>query len=302
MADKGLELLGTTFGYMTGATLAAADLVLVKDKSDAALDVSGTEKPMTVGELLIGLAAISSVLTLSTLTLASGTLATNRPSLDIRQTWNDAAVAFVAQTTDITDTASAAGSLLRDWKVGGVSKVNIKKNGSITTSDAAAVHNLAGTLVVSSYISTSSALYFGGSVGLTGRDNSDTYRNTIYTPVANVFEFRNALALTTAQTLRVYNTYTDAANYQRLELGWNVSTALLMNTGAGTGADGSVAFNDAALATTATKGFIMIPSCAGAPTGVPADIPAGQVPLVFDSTNNKIYAYDGAWISTAALV
>jgi hypothetical protein len=76
----------------------------------------------------------------------------------------------------------------------------------------------------------------------------------------------------------------------------------MMNTGAGTGVDGSVAFNDAALATTATKGFVMIPSCAGAPTGVPADIPTGQMPMVFDSTNNKIYVYDGAWLATVALL
>ena len=105
-----------------------------------------------------------------------------------------------------------------------------------------------------------------------------------------------------AQTLRVYRSYTDASNYSRLAATWNTSTALLMAEGLGTGTDGNVAFNDAALATGATLGYIMVPSAAGVSTGVPADIPTGQTPIVFDSTNKKIGAYTGgAWVWTAAL-
>lgn len=101
-------------------------------------------------------------------------------------------------------------------------------------------------------------------------------------------------------TFRNYRSYTNPSNYQRLTSTWNVSTALVHNEGAGTGADGSIAFNDAALATNATKGFVMLPSCAGAPSGVPTDIPTGQIPLVWDSTNLKLYAYTGgAWKSSA---
>ena len=107
---------------------------------------------------------------------------------------------------------------------------------------------------------------------------------------------------TTQQTLRVYRSYTDASNYSRLAATWNTSTALLMAEGLGTGTDGNVAFNDAALATGATLGYIMVPSAAGVSTGVPADIPTGQTPIVFDSTNKKIGAYTGgAWVWTAAL-
>lgn len=58
--------------------------------------------------------------------------------------------------------------------------------------------------------------------------------------------------------------------------------------------------NGAQLATTATGGFAGLPSCAGAPTGVPASIPTGQIPMVIDSTNSRIYAYiGGAWKSVA---
>jgi len=36
------------------------------------------------------------------------------------------------------------------------------------------------------------------------------------------------------------------------------------------------------------------------PTGVPAT-KTGQVALQFDTTNNKLYVYDGGWLATAAL-
>lgn len=52
-----------------------------------------------------------------------------------------------------------------------------------------------------------------------------------------------------------------------------------------------------ALATTATDGFLYLPSCAGIPTGVPTAI-TGKVPIVVDSTNNKAYIYSGgAWVA-----
>lgn len=50
-----------------------------------------------------------------------------------------------------------------------------------------------------------------------------------------------------------------------------------------------------ALATNATDGFLYIPTCAGTPTGVPAAY-TGKVAMVFDTTNNKLYIYDGGWL------
>jgi hypothetical protein len=52
--------------------------------------------------------------------------------------------------------------------------------------------------------------------------------------------------------------------------------------------------------TTMTDGFIQIPGAAGVPTGVPANT-SGGFPFYYDSTNNKIYVYNGSWRSTAAL-
>lgn len=62
----------------------------------------------------------------------------------------------------------------------------------------------------------------------------------------------------------------------------------------------NVSIGSAALATNATDGFLYIPTCAGTPTGVPT-AKTGRVAIVFDTTNNKLAVYDGAWIQTAAL-
>jgi hypothetical protein len=70
----------------------------------------------------------------------------------------------------------------------------------------------------------------------------------------------------------------------------------------GTGNQGHVGVaNGGALSTTATGGFLVIPTCAGTPTGVPANVPTGSVAIVFDTTNNKLCVYDGGWLQTAAL-
>jgi len=64
-------------------------------------------------------------------------------------------------------------------------------------------------------------------------------------------------------------------------------------------AGGDMVVGTSALATNATGGFFHVPSCAGAPTGVPANGQTGTKAMVFDSTNNRLYIYDGGWISAA---
>lgn len=57
----------------------------------------------------------------------------------------------------------------------------------------------------------------------------------------------------------------------------------------------NVLINTAAVTTTATDGFLYVSSCAGAPTGTPTSY-TGRIPIVVDSTNNKLYFYSGgAW-------
>ncbi len=62
---------------------------------------------------------------------------------------------------------------------------------------------------------------------------------------------------------------------------------------------GSVVVGGAAIATNATAGFLYLPTCAGTPTGVP-EVHTGTCAMVFDTTNNKLYIYDGGWLGGTA--
>ena len=60
---------------------------------------------------------------------------------------------------------------------------------------------------------------------------------------------------------------------------------------------GNVIIGSAAVATTATNGFLYVTGCAGTPTGTPTS-KTGRVPIVVDTTNNKLYFYSGgSWVA-----
>jgi hypothetical protein len=62
-----------------------------------------------------------------------------------------------------------------------------------------------------------------------------------------------------------------------------------------TGSGGSFAFGGGAIATSATDGFLYVPTCAGTPTGVPTTV-TGYAAIVVNTTANKLYFYSGgAW-------
>ena len=59
--------------------------------------------------------------------------------------------------------------------------------------------------------------------------------------------------------------------------------------------DRNAAIGGGTLATTATNGFLYVPTCAGTPTGTPT-AKSGYAPIVVNTTNNKLYFYSGgAW-------
>ncbi|BAU40038.1 hypothetical protein [Ralstonia phage RSP15] len=66
--------------------------------------------------------------------------------------------------------------------------------------------------------------------------------------------------------------------------------------------DGDIALGLSAPAVGATKGFLQIPKMAGKPTGTPASVQTGYSPIVHDTTNNRLWLWNGsAWLGTATL-
>ena len=73
--------------------------------------------------------------------------------------------------------------------------------------------------------------------GSSGINSADTF---LYRDAANTLAQRNS---TNAQTFRLYNTYTDASNYERLSIDWSTTanTATIVTQNAGTGSARSLA-------------------------------------------------------------
>ncbi len=71
-------------------------------------------------------------LTVPTLTITQGTITDVAPNIDASVTWNDAADTFTAWKLNVTDTASAAASLLLDLQIGSSSNFKVGKHGYIT--------------------------------------------------------------------------------------------------------------------------------------------------------------------------
>ena len=65
------------------------------------------------------------------LTGTGATVTTSQPLIDVSQTWNAGGVTFTGWKLNITNTASAAASLLMDLQVGGASQFNVDRSGTI---------------------------------------------------------------------------------------------------------------------------------------------------------------------------
>lgn len=275
------------------------------ENDEANVAGSDTQVLFNDGGALAGDSGFTFNKTNNTINLGGATVTASDPVLDLSQTWNNSGVAFTGWKFNVTNTASSASSKVFDLQVDGVSKVyltpTIFRFGHVQFAINDSIFYTNGGAAVACWRNEGPALPENGSLSWTDTHNNPfaTRDTWIFRDAAGIIAQRNG---TNAQTFRVYRSYTDASNYSRWTVKWNISTAVLHAEGAGTGTDGSVAFNDAALATNATVGFLMIPSCAGTPTGTPADIPTGQSPIVYDSTNKKLCVWDGAaWVQTGAL-
>lgn len=89
-----------------------------------------------------------------TITVTSGTVTTSTPIQNDTQTWNASGVTFTGWKVNITDTASASGSLLADLQVGGSSKFSVRKDGAATAASISFGGSTLSTYTESSYTGT----------------------------------------------------------------------------------------------------------------------------------------------------
>jgi hypothetical protein len=182
----------------------------------------------------------------------SVTGANTTPLLDLSGTWNTTGIAR-GILLNVTDTASAASSRLLDVQSSGTSAFSVNKFGQFTGSGGFSFTPAANTGTFSFVSGSTGSVQFNSSSGnifVARADaiktfnfagafavgwNSDTY---LYRDAANTLALRNG---TNAQAFRLYNTFTDASNYERGFMRWN-SNVLEIGTEAGGTGTGNRAF------------------------------------------------------------
>lgn len=260
-------------------------------------------------------------ISVTSLTIATGTITASEPTLDLSQTWDNAAVTFTGIKLNVTNTASAAGSLLADWQVGGVSKASITVGGRVASgatwaAGQAQFYNLAAGPGAGLSISASGEdvdLVANGICVLTV-DAAQGYRLHGDYPfgfvngharnnVSDVRLWRDAAATlalrnsTTAQTFRVYGTYTDSSNYVRASLSSSSTAVTLAAETAGTGAD-----NIDLLVKPAGTGSVVVPTTSGAGIKVDTTTPTfGWRDITSDIVVRGTGANDPAWVAYTGL-
>lgn len=89
--------------------------------------------------------------------LNAATVTTSKPLLNHAQTWNDGAVTFTGWKLNVTNTASAAASLLVDLQVGGASKFNITRAGSVILAGGAGSYLKVPSMTVAQLVAAATA-------------------------------------------------------------------------------------------------------------------------------------------------
>ena len=189
--------------------------------------------------------------TFTTLSANNGTLTASAPVLDLSQTWNNAAVTFTGIRANITDTASAAASNLLDLQSGGTSAMRVDRTGRVIIAAGGASGNGNGAIAIGSggggfYQRTAGGLTFtGGSFELSPTGvtivgqlrfgiNMSSTDSTLVREAANELALRGSTT-TNPQTFRIYNTFTDASNYERGFMRWSSNVLQIGTEVAGTG-------------------------------------------------------------------
>lgn len=190
------------------------------------LTTSGTDRiPVAISPYGSGNNAYITPSYLKTFMVTGGTVTSSTPVFDMTQTWNSGAVTFSGLKLNITDTASAAASLLMDLQVGGSSKFTVQKDGAVSGTTFDLLSGFGGISDSGGpWVASSGKMAFGGNFA---------------GPFLQYDGNNNRLGLrdgTNAQTLNVYNTWSSAgANYERLTAKWSSNIMFFGTEAGGTG-------------------------------------------------------------------
>lgn len=186
---------------------------------------------------------------------------------NLSDTWNDAGVTFTGIGLNVTDSASASASNLLNLQVGGVSRFSVGKGGDITLPQVATgvfpndyanagikmpggagIYGYAGGFgfftgngqkaIFASPNWSGVNLLNGFSLGFRADGLTSAADLVIARDAANTLALRNG---TNAQALRLYGTFTDASNYQRLSFSQTAFQATITTEWAGTGGSFGIA-------------------------------------------------------------
>jgi hypothetical protein len=167
----------------------------------------------------------------------SVTGANTTPLLNLSATWNTTGIAR-GILLNVTDTASNASSRLLDLQYQGTTSFAVGKDGSLTFNSTAASGSGSGSLTpgntpifnllqsngLRSSISPTTITFFTAS--------GSTNPVMLTADAANTLAQRNG---TNSQTFRLYNTFTDSANFERGFMRWNSNVLEIGTEAGGTG-------------------------------------------------------------------
>jgi hypothetical protein len=213
----------TDASLLTSGTLADARL-----SSNVSLD--NINNSFTAGQTITAAANTSALTATYSVTGANTT-----PILDLSGTWNTTGIARGIKL-NITDTASAAMSLLADFQVGGSSVFSVDKLGILKcrliqgNQTTISIQSTGGAAFTGGYNQTaqifSEALYLGVSSDI-----------RLFKDAANTLALRNGgtAASPVPQNFRVYNWQVDSSNYERGFMRWNSNILEIGTEAGGTG-------------------------------------------------------------------
>ncbi len=175
--------------------------------SSITMSIDATTNTMTVnGNVVVTGTVSEAAVSEGPLTITGGTVTVSTPFLQATQSWNAAGVTFTGMKVNVTDTASASGSLLQDLQVGGVSKFSITKAGAVTAASnlsvaTGAAYQINGTSVLNA--TTLGSGVTGSSLTSVGTLTAGAVPASLVTAGtfgAGAYTFPGALAITGAFT------------------------------------------------------------------------------------------------------